>query len=122
MDAITNLASTSQDAAVMGFLSNCKNMCAKGRTLVVVAHSSAFSADLLSRASSVSETFMRLSTGKLRDRPVRKAELLKVDDIMLDRDNVVVFDVKPAGLGHDLVWKKVDWLKSDTSPLHIDLI
>ena len=102
VDAITNLASTSQDNAIMGFFSNCKRMSSKGRTIMVVAHSSAFSADLLDRAASVCETFMKLSTGKLRDRPIRKAELLKVDDIELDRDNVLAFDVKPE-LGMQII-------------------
>ena len=95
VDAITDLASTSQDYAVMAFFANCKRMCANGRTMVVVAHSSAFSADLLSRTSSFCETFMKLNTGMLRDRPVRKGELLKVDDIELDRDNTIAFDVQP---------------------------
>lgn len=102
VDAITNLARTSQDNAIMGFFSNCKKMSSKGRTIVLVAHSSAFSADLRGRAASVCETFMELSTGKPRDRPMRKAELLKVDDIDLDRDNVVAFDVQPQ-LGMQII-------------------
>ena len=95
VDAITDLASTSQDSAIMAFIFNCKRMCRNGRTVVVVAHSSAFSADLLDRGSYVCETFMKLSTGKLRDKPVRKCELLKVDDIELDRDNMIAFNVEP---------------------------
>ena len=95
VDAITDLASTSQDSAIMAFIFNCKRMCSNGRTVVVVAHSSAFSTDLLGRASSVCETFMKISTGKLRDKAVRKAELLKVDDIELDRDNMIASNVEP---------------------------
>ena len=94
VDAITNLASASQDYAVMGFLSTCKRICNKGRTIVVVAHSSAFSADLLGRAASVCEYFMKLATGKISGKVVRKVELLKVDDIEIDRDNIVAFEVE----------------------------
>lgn len=95
VDAITNLASTSQDSAIMGFFSNCKRMCNKGRAIVVVAHSSALSADLLSRATAVSETMIKFSTGKVRERAVRKAEMVKINDIDLDQDNIIAFDVQP---------------------------
>lgn len=95
VDAITSIASTCQDNAIMGFFSNCKRICNKGRTIVVVTHSSALSADLLGRATSLCETMMKFSTGKVRERAVRKAELLKVNDIDLDQDNVIAFDVQP---------------------------
>jgi flagellar protein FlaH len=102
VDAISNLASSSQEQSVMGFFSSCKRLCSQGRTVVVVAHSSGFNAGLLERVAGVCETHIRLQTGKIMKRVVRVAELLKVNDIALQENNAINFEVSP-GVGIQII-------------------
>jgi archaellum biogenesis ATPase FlaH len=60
LDAITNLASSSPESAIIGFLTTCKKLTNMGLTIIMVTHSVAFNADLLSRASSMCETHLNL--------------------------------------------------------------
>ena len=98
LDAITNLASSSQEPAIIGFLTTCKKLTNMGLTIVLVSHSVAFSVDLLSRVSSMCETHLNLRTGKIRDKVVRVVKLVKLDDVNIDKDNEVSFGVE-AGIG-----------------------
>ena len=68
VDAITNLAGYSQHQSIVGFFSACKRVCAKGRTVVVVAHSYAFDESMLARLSAVCDAHLKLRVGKVRDK------------------------------------------------------
>ena len=94
VDAITNLAGYSPEQSIVGFLSSCKRMCSMGRTVVVVAHSHAFSEDMFSRLRSLSDSHLKLRTGKVRDKVMRTLELMKVDNVELNSNNTIVFDVE----------------------------
>ena len=96
LDAITNLASSSQESAIIGFLTTCKKLTNMGLTIVLVTHSVAFNADLMSRTSSMCETHLNLRTGKVRDRVVRVVKVVKLDDVTIERDNEVSFEVEPG--------------------------
>jgi flagellar protein FlaH len=98
LDAITNLASSSSESAIIGFLTTCKKLTNMGLTIIMVTHLVAFNADLLSRASSMCETHLNLRTGKIRDKVVRVVKVVKLDDVAIDRDNEVSFAVEP-GIG-----------------------
>ena len=96
LDAITNLASSSQESAIISFLTTCKKLTNMGLTIILVTHSVAFNADLLSRTSSMCETHLNLRTGKVRDKVVRVVKLVKLDDVAIDRNNEVSFEVEPG--------------------------
>ena len=96
VDAITNLAGYSQDQSIVGFFSACKRVCAKGRTVVVVAHSYAFDESLLVRLSAVCDAHLKLRVGKVRDKVVRVLEVVKTNSVELNRDNTVSFEVEAA--------------------------
>ena len=68
VDAITDLAGYSQDQSIVGFFSACKRVCAKGRTVVVVAHSYAFDESMLVRLSAMCDAHLKLRVGKVRVR------------------------------------------------------
>jgi len=95
LDAVTNLVSSSKDQSVIGFFSTCKRLCSKGQTIQVVTHSSAFNADLLIRVCALCETHLKLRTGKLKDKVVRTVEVVKVNDVDLNKDNEVSFEIEP---------------------------
>lgn len=96
LDAITNLVSSSQESAIIGFLTTCKKLTNMGLTIILVTHSVAFNADLMSRTSSMCETHLNLRTGKIRDRVVRVVKVVKLDDVAIDRDNEISFEVEPG--------------------------
>lgn len=98
LDAITNLAGYSQDQSIVGFFLACKRVCAKGRTVVVAAHSYTFDESMLTRLSAVCDAHLKLRVGKVRDKVVRILEVVKANAVDLNRDNTISFEVE-AGSG-----------------------
>ena len=102
VDAITNLTSSSQEQSIISFFTTCKRLCSKGLTILLVTHSSAFNAELLARVCSLCETHLNLRTGKVKDKVVRTVKVIKVNDVDLDKDNEVSFQVK-SGVGINVI-------------------
>tara|TARA_B100001964_G_C14197080_1_gene583947 strand:+ start:250 stop:1401 length:1152 start_codon:yes stop_codon:yes gene_type:complete len=102
VDAITNLASTSQEQAIISFFSTCKRLTNMGLTIVLVTHSVALNTDLLARTCSLCETHLNFRTGKILDKVIRMITVVKLDDVDLTRDNEVSFGVE-AGLGVTII-------------------
>jgi len=100
VDAITNLAGSSQEQAIFSLFSSLRRQCSKGRTIAAVAHSYAFSADMFARLGTLCDAHFRLRTGKVRMKQVRILEVAKANGIDLDRDNVIVFEVEPKSGMH----------------------
>ncbi|MCH7622290.1 MAG: hypothetical protein IH870_10370, partial [Chloroflexi bacterium] len=96
VDAITNLASDSQEPDVLGFFTTLRRQCSRGRTIVVVAHTYAFADHVFTRLSTLCDTHFKLRTGKVRAKLVRTLEIPKANGIELDRDNNVLFEVEPG--------------------------
>ena len=95
VDSITDLAVSSQPQSLISFFSACKGVCDRGATIVVVSQSYAFDSNILTRLHSLCNTHLNLRVGKLRDRLVRMLEIVKVNNMDLDRDNVISFEVEP---------------------------
>ena len=102
VDAITNLASSSQEQTIIGFFTACKRLTNMGLTILLVTHSVAFNADLLTRAASLCENHLSLRTGKIRDKVIRVVKVTKLDDVILNNDNEVTFEIE-AGRGISII-------------------
>lgn len=102
VDAITNLASSSQEQSIIGFFTTCKRLTSMGLTILLVTHSVAFNADLLTRAASLCETHLNLRTGKIREKVIRVVTVTKLDDVVLNKDNEVSFEIE-AGRGISII-------------------
>jgi len=96
VDAITSLVGYSQAQSIVEFFSSCKRLCSKGRTVMVVAHSYAFDASMFTRLSTLCDSHLRLRSGKIREKVVRMLEVVKVDNVELNRDNIISFEVEPG--------------------------
>ena len=94
VDAITLLAAYSLPQAIVAFFTTLARASARGKTIVVVAHSSAFDESMLIRISSMCDTHVRLRVGKVREKVVRVAEVLKANSVSLDKDNLINFEVQ----------------------------
>jgi archaellum biogenesis ATPase FlaH len=73
-----------------------------GLTILLVTHSVAFNADLLTRAASLCENHLSLRTGKIRDKVIRVVKVTKLDDVILNNDNEVTFEIE-AGRGISII-------------------
>jgi len=96
VDAINNLASYSQEQDILGFFTSLRRQCSRGRTIAVVAHSYALADHVFTRLGTLCDSHFKLRTGKVRARLLRTLEIPKANDIELDRDNQVVFEVEPG--------------------------
>jgi len=101
VDAITNLASSSQGQTIIGFFTTCKRLTNMGLTILLVTHSVAFNTDLLIRAASLCETHLTLRTGKIRDKVILVVKVTKLDDVILN-NNEVSFEIE-AGRGISII-------------------
>ena len=102
VDAITNLASSSPEQAILGFFSSCKRLCSNGKSMILVAHSSAFDEGMLTRLRSLCDAHLRLYVENVRGKQVRIMEVSKVHNADLATGNVVSFTVEP-GIGMRIV-------------------
>ena len=98
LDAITNIASYCDDKTVMGFFTSCKRVCKSGRTVILVAHSSAFDEKLLVRVASLCDVHLKLRVDKIGPKLAKTLEVCKVHKADQDTGNIVAFEVHP-GIG-----------------------
>ena len=96
VDAVTRLVSSSTSKDVIEFFSSILSLRSKGKSVIIVAHSYAFDDNLLGRVADMCDTHLKMSTGKMRSRVVRMAEVVKADNVKLDTDNVISFEVEPG--------------------------
>jgi len=102
VDGITNLAQVSQDRAVMGFFTSCQRQCEEGKTIILVARSSAFDQNLLSRLHELCNTHMNLVMETVRNKMVTTLEATKVNNAESRSDNRLSFQVE-AELGVNII-------------------
>jgi flagellar protein FlaH len=95
VDSITLLISHSKPVHIIDFFSECKDLCEKGRSIILVAHSYAFEEDMLSRTRSVCDARLKLRLEEVGDRMVKLLEVLKVRGADRPTGDVVSFDVEP---------------------------
>ena len=98
VDAITNLASSSTEQSILSFFSYCKGLCGNGKSMILVAHSSAFDEGMLTRLRSLCDAHLRLYVENVRGKQVRTMEVSKVHNADQATGNVVSFNVEP-GMG-----------------------
>ena len=98
VDAITNLASVSEDHAIISFFSSCKRLADSGRVIILVAHSSAFYEKTLIRLRSLCDAHLSLRVETTGTKQARVMEVSKIHNSEGMTGNVVYFNVEP-GLG-----------------------
>ena len=98
VDAITNLASISEEASIMSFFHDCKNLCGTGRTVILVAHASAFEEKLLIRLRSLCDAHFSLKVENSAGKQIRILEVSKIHNADLATGEVISFMVEP-GMG-----------------------
>ena len=95
VDSMTILVAHSNPVLIMDFFSECKNLCGKGRSIFIVAHSYAFDEELLARSRSLCDAHLKLKLEQVGDRLVKIMEVLKVRGADHATGEVVSFDIQP---------------------------
>ncbi len=102
VDSITLLVSHSNPTSIIDFFSQCKNLCDKDLSIVLVAHSYAFEEDMLSRTRSLCDARFRLRLEQVGDRMIKLMEVLKVRGADRPTGDIVSFDIEP-GVGMRII-------------------
>ena len=98
LDTITNLASYSGNRPILSFFAACKRMCAKGASIVVVAHSSVFDEKMSVRIRAMCDGNLNLRVENIGDKLMNALEVRKILNAERSTGNVVFFEVEP-GMG-----------------------
>jgi archaellum biogenesis ATPase FlaH/ActR/RegA family two-component response regulator len=96
VDAITNLASSSPDYAVIEFFSACKRLSVAGKTIVLVAHSFTFDEKLLVRLRSLCDGYLSLHVQNTGAKLMNTLEVRKVHSAEQPTGSIINFDVEPG--------------------------
>lgn len=96
IDAITSFIVHSPPEEVIAFFEECKSICNDGVTIIVAAHSHAFSESLLVRIGSLCDAHLHLGIENLGERVVRVLLVSKVRGAEQSTGNIISFDVEPA--------------------------
>ena len=96
VDSITRLAEISEDRATLRFISSCHRLSNEGRTIVLVAGSSAFDQSMHSRIHGMCDTHIRLGSEQIRDKVLSTLAVLKASKAELHSDNGFSFEIQPG--------------------------
>jgi flagellar protein FlaH len=96
VDAITNLASVSEDHAIVSFFTSCKRLANGGRIIILVAHSFAFEEKMLIRLRSLCDSHLSLRVEITGSKQSRVMEVSKIHNSEGMTGNVVYFKVEPG--------------------------
>ncbi|HLF04763.1 MAG TPA: ATPase domain-containing protein, partial [Dehalococcoidia bacterium] len=95
VDAITDLAGSSPESAVIAFFTACRRICSKGRTVVVSIHSYAFGSEMFTRLRALCDSYLYLRSETFGGKAVKTLEVRKVNSNNVDNNNEVSFEVVP---------------------------
>jgi len=95
VDSMTLLLAHSTPVTILDFFSACKNLCVRGRTILLVAHSYSFDDEVLTRSRSLCDAHLRLKLEAVGDRLVKTLEVLKVRGAERPTGDVVSFEIEP---------------------------
>lgn len=96
IDSITSFIVHSPPEEVIAFFEECKSVCNDGVTIIVAAHSHAFSESLLVRIGSLCDAHLHLGIESMGERVVRVLLVSKVRGADQSTGNIVSFDVEPG--------------------------
>ena len=84
VDALTHLASCSSEKSILSFLRSCKQVANRGKTIILIIHTSSFEERTLVRLRALCDVHFRLSVDKFALRLLKSLEVCKVHNAELD--------------------------------------
>lgn len=96
IDSLTIFTEYTSQEAVLSFLTQAKNICDQGKTILITMHSYAFSDETLTRVRSICDAHLLLMRKLMGDKYVMVLEVVKVRGARKTTGNLVSFEVHPG--------------------------
>ncbi len=96
IDSLTMFTTYSTEDDVLEFLTRLKNLCDRGKTILITLHQHAFKEDTLVRIRSACDCHLFLRKEQLGDRYVCVLEVAKIRGAKKTTGNIVSFEVHPG--------------------------
>jgi len=96
VDSLTSCIIQSTVDEVLAYFEECKQLCSKGMTILIVLHSHAVSVELLTRIRSMCDAHLRLRTEEMGDRLIKTMEVTKVRGAERTTGNIISFEIEPG--------------------------
>ncbi len=96
IDSITIFTEYTTNEAVLSFLTQAKNICDQGKTILITMHSYAFSDETLTRVRSICDAHLLMMRKLMGDKYVMVLEVVKVRGARKTTGNLVSFEVHPG--------------------------
>ncbi len=96
VDSLTLAIGQSSLEEVLGFFEECKRLCARGSSIILILHSHALNSELLVRIRSLCDAHLQLRTEEVGKKLVKTLEVTKVRGADKTTGNIVSFEVEPG--------------------------
>ncbi len=96
IDSLTLFTEYTTNEVIIDFFTECKNLCDRGKTILVCLHPYAFDEDSLVRIRSVCDAILTLKRALMGDKYLMVLEVVKIRGAHKTRENVVSFEVIPG--------------------------
>jgi flagellar protein FlaH len=96
IDSLTMFTEYTSQSVILTFLTNCKNLVDKGKTILITLHTYAFEEDTLIRIRSICDAHLMMKKSLIGDKYVMVLEVVKVRGARKTTGNLVSFEVHPG--------------------------
>ena len=96
IDSLTMFTEYTEQASILSFLTNCKNLVDHGKTILITLHTYAFEEDTLIRIRSICDAHLSMKKALIGDTYVMVLEVVKVRGARKTTGNLVSFEVHPG--------------------------
>lgn len=96
IDSLTMFTTYSEEDDILEFLTRLKNLCDRGKTIMITLHQHAFKEDTLVRIRSACDCHLFLKKEQVGDRYVSVLEVSKIRGAKKTTGNIVSFEVQPG--------------------------
>jgi flagellar protein FlaH len=96
IDSLTLFTEYTTNEVIIDFFNECKNLCDKGKTILVSLHPYAFDEDTLVRIRAVCDAILTLKRALIGDKYLMVLEVAKIRGAHKTRENVVSFEIVPG--------------------------
>jgi flagellar protein FlaH len=96
IDSLTMFTEYTAQDSILTFLTNCKNLVDRGKTILITLHTYAFEEDTLVRIRSICDAHLSMKKALIGDKYVMVLEVVKVRGARKTTGNLVSFEVHPG--------------------------
>jgi len=96
IDSLTLFTEHTTNEIIIDFFNECKNLCDRGKTILVSLHPYAFDEDTLVRIRATCDIILTLKRALMGDKYLMVLEVVKIRGAHKTRENVVSFEIIPG--------------------------